>query len=757
MSERSAPYRMRPPETYEKVKEEAIGSRFFVLQQVGPTGFVLRDEHDNKFRVFVGDRLSCGCGNSGAEHCVHTVYVMIKVLRVPEANPLSWQLSLVDAEVSSVLSMRDEQRKRREQEAKRAERRREMQERAARNRGRQGAQEEGQDDLEDETPQVDTDDMCPICHENFGVEGGVGLTWCRHGCGNVIHAECMKVWADHKTASGDAVTCPFCRNHWSADALVFLRKDVQKARRSLPTHQHTHCKRCKQCPIRGTLYVCLLCEPAFYLCSECFAHEDAPHRKHPFVKRDQPRAPLTPAIRANLLEEMHAQASLVAAQHRAAVTAALERRNASAAPGSQSTSQAQQSPAKDETCAEYFVRMVARHEPSKQHWMEGGKHMPHAAGSMPPGTRSELERLAMGCSYGCGATGISSGRLLRLRCGHVAHLACIDTRARAALDDAPKPVAEPGDATTASVHDQRAVEQPEGVLLRDALAALRCPACLCCHLPGLQAMVRQKPEAKEATRRPDGSLNPSSSRRPRDRDEGGPTMDGMGIVGGGLGNVSPSEVALEGNPNRNRSVRQRSESQRPAHVSVDEPGTAAGDGMGDGCLRQPLRTGRGRRASSVDTAHGAVACAAPASLEPAVLARSKSSVASSQSSGQPQGFGLCGGESGRRKQQLPPRPRRVERTSAGPSQSARGLRASSSPARTQSPARSAPLQRPPSGVGPGRAQSGGGQRPPRPPVAKSKSKPTKRPQRKESPAPASELDLHIVSRGMAQRVADLLS
>ena len=62
-----------------------------------------------KHRIKIGAKHSCSCGGvdeKAGELCHHVLFVMLKVLRVPEGNALGWQLSLVDSELEMVLSFR---------------------------------------------------------------------------------------------------------------------------------------------------------------------------------------------------------------------------------------------------------------------------------------------------------------------------------------------------------------------------------------------------------------------------------------------------------------------------------------------------------------------------------------------------------------------------------------------------------------------------------------------------------------------------
>lgn len=71
----------------------------YVMQQCGPTSFIVKEESDGKqHHVTVGSLQQCTChkrAQTSAELCRHIVFVMVKVLKVQPENPLVWQLSLI--------------------------------------------------------------------------------------------------------------------------------------------------------------------------------------------------------------------------------------------------------------------------------------------------------------------------------------------------------------------------------------------------------------------------------------------------------------------------------------------------------------------------------------------------------------------------------------------------------------------------------------------------------------------------------------
>jgi hypothetical protein len=57
--------------------------------------------------VQVGERQQCACNKSKtAPLCIHIAFVMLKVLRVPQGNPLLWQYGLIESEINDLLAQR---------------------------------------------------------------------------------------------------------------------------------------------------------------------------------------------------------------------------------------------------------------------------------------------------------------------------------------------------------------------------------------------------------------------------------------------------------------------------------------------------------------------------------------------------------------------------------------------------------------------------------------------------------------------------
>ena len=54
----------------------SIDLKLFMLAELGPTNFFFRDESNKKFKVVIGDPISCSCfpreKKAAPTHCIHT-------------------------------------------------------------------------------------------------------------------------------------------------------------------------------------------------------------------------------------------------------------------------------------------------------------------------------------------------------------------------------------------------------------------------------------------------------------------------------------------------------------------------------------------------------------------------------------------------------------------------------------------------------------------------------------------------------------
>lgn len=57
---------------------------------------------------------------------------------------------------------------------------------------------------------------CPICAEDMSRDDERELQWCKDGCGQNVHRECMDAWGAHCVANASNASCTMCRAEWSS-------------------------------------------------------------------------------------------------------------------------------------------------------------------------------------------------------------------------------------------------------------------------------------------------------------------------------------------------------------------------------------------------------------------------------------------------------------------------------------------------------------------------------------------------------------
>ncbi|XP_007957814.1 E3 ubiquitin-protein ligase ZSWIM2 [Orycteropus afer afer] len=256
-------------------QDQALTSNIYLLREMGPTGFLLREEEpeNRDFRVFLGNPHSCNCSTflKGGDLCKHICWVLLKKFKLPRNHESAFQLGLMEAEISDLL--RGIHRVQTPQP---------------------GTNEENTHVEEDgciKQKEVGSEDICSICQEVL-LEKKLPITYCRYGCGNNIHIKCMKILANYQdmTPNTSMLKCPLCRKDFAPLKLILeefknsskLESVAEKER--LDKHLGIPCNNCKQFPIEGKCYKCTECIE-YHLCQECF--DKCCHLSHIFTFRER--------------------------------------------------------------------------------------------------------------------------------------------------------------------------------------------------------------------------------------------------------------------------------------------------------------------------------------------------------------------------------------------------------------------------------------------------------------------------------------
>ncbi|KNC54640.1 mitogen-activated protein kinase kinase kinase 1 [Thecamonas trahens ATCC 50062] len=299
---RVVPYRVRPPASFARTLEAACAARFFLVDAPGPTSFVLqpreageepqgdrasdragagggaRRQGAARVKVMLGNSHMCSCPGArrarrragpAAEPCLHIVYVLIKLCGIDADEPLLWQLALVDAELDKVSAGRLRVVAGADADS---------------DSGQAGAPASSSRRVEPAVESVshraiEAGAVCPICQDEYAE--GTHVVFCAFGCGNSVHAQCMKVWAEYKLASESQVNCPFCRESWPLYQTPGVLGEggvvVATADDAPAVHAGTRCSACRSTPIRGLRFRCAMCATPTNLCAGCFHAGAHPH------------------------------------------------------------------------------------------------------------------------------------------------------------------------------------------------------------------------------------------------------------------------------------------------------------------------------------------------------------------------------------------------------------------------------------------------------------------------------------------------
>ena len=181
-------FRTHPPKSYLEIKARALSQRLTVLsrERVGSDDVpeekvVMAGSTGNVYTQRIGLVPSCDCPHAKkGNQCKHILYVMLRVLKVPEH--IGYQLALTSSELRVVF--------------------------------KNAApiptdSEQHEDDNDGKRKPIEGE--CPICYCDFEPEGEA-IVYCKAACGNNVHKGCMQSWIA-STGVGKA-TCPYCRAKW---------------------------------------------------------------------------------------------------------------------------------------------------------------------------------------------------------------------------------------------------------------------------------------------------------------------------------------------------------------------------------------------------------------------------------------------------------------------------------------------------------------------------------------------------------------
>lgn len=258
MAKRINPYRQKMPTEFLPLIDSANALKLYLVQEIGPTSFVFKDDDDDKFKVSIGPTISCSCSKN-FDHCEHTLYVMLKIFKRDKNDPLIWQNSFIDNEINDLIKSRFEVRVQNENQKKKF---------LQKKRQDKNGMKPPSNKTRFNRLEIDGDTVCPICQEMLD-SNEQALTFCKKKCGNNFHIKCIKVWVQHKLSQKEMITCPMCRVDWGCGILDEILREEDLFINRFIVHKGKGCQNCNMKPIKGNLFHCLYCQN-YDLCEACY-------------------------------------------------------------------------------------------------------------------------------------------------------------------------------------------------------------------------------------------------------------------------------------------------------------------------------------------------------------------------------------------------------------------------------------------------------------------------------------------------------
>lgn len=264
----------------------ALDLKQFQLSTIGPTAFIFRDEEGNKFKVIIGDPISCSCNKNfqaPIKHCVHTLFVLLKIFKLRSTDERLIQTKFNNIHIDQLVIKRYQKDEYLNDYSDNDENNSEDGEDNAQRQPKKRAflkkkpkagfmSEKSKPNEKSNRREIQEDDNCPICYDDLKAESEC-LTFCKT-CGHNFHVKCVLMWAEHrcKESPNKPTTCPNCRGKWDGDTRTLinhLQSDLTQFTKREIIHKGTACLGCNKKNITGWIYKCQDCENG-NLCEQCF-------------------------------------------------------------------------------------------------------------------------------------------------------------------------------------------------------------------------------------------------------------------------------------------------------------------------------------------------------------------------------------------------------------------------------------------------------------------------------------------------------
>ncbi|XP_013775829.1 mitogen-activated protein kinase kinase kinase 1-like [Limulus polyphemus] len=213
---------------------KAKRARLYLLNQPGPHSFLVAgDSPEHKYKVIIGPQ-SCSCGRG--PHCIHILFIMLRVFQVNEADSRLFSRSLKNFEVNELVRQYHLRKERQVQVASPINQH--ISTPVSRPVNKLSRSESSLPDaaIQEQQKMSEESTLCPICLLDM-VEGE-SLVRCEQGCHNRLHHHCIAIWAEECRQQNEPILCPLCRSQWSLPSRLETEKVVAKNSQQSPSEHH---------------------------------------------------------------------------------------------------------------------------------------------------------------------------------------------------------------------------------------------------------------------------------------------------------------------------------------------------------------------------------------------------------------------------------------------------------------------------------------------------------------------------------------
>eukprot|EP01083_Nonionella_stella_P186688 684212_1 len=180
------------------IEEEKVGPMERHYAVLGSTG--------NCYNVIISNLPTCTCPDfAKGNQCKHILFIYLKVLKVAQSSEVVCQRALLESELTGVFANAPQRTGAMASQS--------VQKKYAVAMGRGG--DEGEEEKGQGRKPIEGD--CCICFDEVKKSDEKKLVYCKDGCGQNMHRDCMMRWGRSKKQKGHDVTCPYCREAWPVE------------------------------------------------------------------------------------------------------------------------------------------------------------------------------------------------------------------------------------------------------------------------------------------------------------------------------------------------------------------------------------------------------------------------------------------------------------------------------------------------------------------------------------------------------------